>query len=196
MLNTYLRIKTNECACCQCCVFKDYRFSSTQSLPSTILFHTLEQRNLHSCVFFTPTQLYFVLFRFLLSPFWKFMVCYTAELQELHYLSCVTVSQITVSLRLKIYFSCRLFVPSCFASVNSNSLCRGLPALSPCSIDRKFPDGKDSSLVSLIHRPSTGPGTCRCPINVNKMDTFIGEMFLADKNTLQLLVNSGLTTSV
>lgn len=54
---------------------------------------------------------------------------------------------------------------------------QGAPSASPYSEDRKFLDGKDSSLISLILRAST----YRCPINVNKMDTFIGKMFLQIK---------------
>lgn len=52
----------------------------------------------------------------------------------------------------------------------------------------------------LIHRSSIGPGTFRCPItviNVNKkVNTFIGGTFLAKKNCLWLLDNSGLTAFI
>lgn len=49
--NMYLLIKTNECACCRYCILKTIDFLLL-GLPSTILFHTLEQKNSYACVFF------------------------------------------------------------------------------------------------------------------------------------------------
>lgn len=80
--NIYLLIKTNECACCQYCILKTIDFLLLR-LPSTILFHTLEQKNSYSCVFFKFAQLHVPQSSFPPSLSWTFMICYTAKLPYL-----------------------------------------------------------------------------------------------------------------
>lgn len=80
--NIYLLIKTNECACCQCCILKTIDFLPL-SLPSTILFCTLERKYSYSCIFFKSAQLHLPQFSFFPSLSWTFMICFTAKLQYL-----------------------------------------------------------------------------------------------------------------
>lgn len=83
--NMYLLIKTNACAGCQYCILKTVDFLLL-GLPSTILFHTLEQKNSYACVFFKSAQLRIPQSSFSPSLSWTFTIRYTAKLPFLQYL--------------------------------------------------------------------------------------------------------------
>lgn len=148
--------------------FKDSRFLPFRvSLP--LFCFILQSREISTLVYLVA-YLYFPLFRFLSSSFWKFQPSYR--------ISFISSNNFSNNNFIRLNYSCTLFVS--LALLHKALLSLGGSQHFPLLGDRKFLDGKDSSLISLILRPST----YRCPINVNNMGTFIGKMFLADKNSL------------